>query len=107
MLENDPPKANVHAWLLATFSVFLARSTPEAPRPPKIMKKSVFFRRLSAFFPKIFCQVLQIRRLCRYAGFADMHVLQIRRFCLSRVPAFVPASASAVIADADCIGVRR
>ena len=55
----------------------------------------------------VFCQVLQVRRFCRYTGFADMHVLQIRRFCLSRVPAFVPASASAVIADADCIGVRR
>ena len=58
-------------------------------------------------FSKISCQVLQIRRFCRYAGFADMHVLQIRRFCLSRVPAFVPAFASAVIADADCVGVRR
>ena len=30
-----------------------------------------------------------------------MHVLQIHRFGLSRVPAFVPASASAAIADAN------
>ena len=52
-------------------------------------------------------QVLQIRRFCRYAGLAVMHVLQIRRFWLSRVPAFVPASASAVTADADRKGVRR
>ena len=36
-----------------------------------------------------------------------MHVLHRRRFWLSRVPAFVPASASAIIADADCIGGRR
>ena len=55
----------------------------------------------------MFCQVLQIRRLCSYAGFADMHVLQIQRFRLSRVPVFVPASASAVTRDAGCEGVRR
>ena len=80
---------------------------PRGPQTRQNHENSMMFRRFPVFFSKIFCQVLQIRRLCRYAGFADMHVLQIRRFCLSRVPAFVPASASAVIADADCIGVRR
>ena len=92
---------------MTTFSTFLARSAREAPRPSKTRKFDDFAKIFYLFLSKIVCQVLHVRRFCRYAGFADMHVLQIRRFWLSRVPAFVPASVSAVIADADCKGVRR
>ena len=67
---------------------------PQSP-PPKQKKKKT----------KKDCSKISVR-FCRYAGYADVHVLQIRRFSLSRVPAFVPASASAAIADANCIGVR-
>ena len=107
MMENGPPKWLDIGLILATFSSFFARSAPEAPRPPSKSLKFDDYSKIFRLFSKILCKVLQIRGLCRSAGFADMHVLQIRRFGLSRAPAFVPASASAAIADANCIGVRR
>ena len=102
----DPQKQKTWCrfWLL--FRAFW-RGLPKRPPDPPKSRICDDFSQVFCLFSKIFCQVLHIRRLCRYAGFADMHVLQIRRFCRSRVPALVPASASAAIADANCIGVRR
>ena len=81
MVENELHMAMVTACLFATFFTLFGKVCPTGPQTPKNHENSMIFRRFSAFFFKDFLsgfadtQVVQMRRICRYACVADTQIL--------------------------------
>ena len=73
MIENGPPHVDI-------FDLF-CKVCPRGPQTTQNHTFLVFYRRFCVSFFKYFLssfadtQVLQMRRICRYAGFADMQIL--------------------------------
>ena len=80
MVENGPPNRSDAPQIFATFFGLFGKVCPRGPRTPKIMKIRWLFEEFLHFFKDFLpgfadTQVVQIRRICRYACFADTQIL--------------------------------